>query len=136
MDHATEQAVRARMDQAQETLKEAQVLFEQDFWRGTINRSYYAMFYAVLALAASKGVAISKHTHAIAFLDKEFIRTGIFPKELSRALHIGFDERQTTDYGEIWDIDHTEAEQTLSDARLFVKTIAHYLKEQGLNQQK
>jgi uncharacterized protein (UPF0332 family) len=136
MDNATEQAVRARMDQAQETLKEAQVLFEQDFWRGTINRSYYAMFYAVLALAASKGVAISKHTHAIAFLDKEFIRTGIFPKELSRALHIGFDERQTTDYGEIWDIDHTEAEQTLSDARLFVKTIAHYLKEQGLNQQK
>ena len=40
MDNATEQAVRARMDQAQETLKEAQVLFEQDFWRGTINRSY------------------------------------------------------------------------------------------------
>ena len=136
MDNATEQAVRARMDQAQETLKEAQVLFEQDFWRGTINRSYYAMFYAVLALAASRGVAISKHTHAIAFLDKEFIKTGIFSKELSRALHIGFDERQTTDYGEIWDIDHTEAEQTLSDARLFVKTIAHYLKEQGLNQQK
>ena len=136
MDHATEQAVRARMDQAHETLKEAQVLFEQDFWRGTINRSYYAMFYAVLALAASRGVAISKHTHAIAFLDKEFIRTGIFPKELSRALHIGFDERQTSDYGEIWDIDHTEAEQTLSDAASFVKTIAQYLIEQGLNNQK
>jgi hypothetical protein len=31
MDNATEQAVRARMDQAQETLKEAQVLFEQDW---------------------------------------------------------------------------------------------------------
>ena len=82
-DNAAEQAIRARTDQARETLKEAEVLFEQDFWRGTINRSYYAMFYAVLALAASRGVAISKHTHAIAFLDKEFIRTGIFPKELS-----------------------------------------------------
>ena len=136
MDNAAEQAIRARMDQARETLKEAEVLFEQDFWRGTINRSYYAMFYAVLALAASRGVAISKHTHAIAFLDKEFIRTGIFPKELSRALHIGFDERQTSDYGEIWEIDHTEAEQTLSDAKSFVKTITHYLKEQDLNKQK
>ena len=41
MDRATEQAVRARMDQAHETLKEAEVLFEQDLWRGTINRSYY-----------------------------------------------------------------------------------------------
>jgi uncharacterized protein (UPF0332 family) len=136
MDSGTEQAVHARMDQAHETLQEAEVLFEQDFWRGTINRSYYAMFYAVLALAASRGVAISKHTHAIAFLDKEFIRKGIFPKELSRSLHIGFDERQTTDYGEIWDIDHTEAEQTLSDAKSFVKTIATYLKELDLNKEK
>ena len=136
MDDATEQAVRARMNQANETLKEAEVLFEQDFWRGTINRSYYAMFYAVLALAASRGVAISKHTHAIAFLDKEFIRKGVFPKELSRALHIGFDERQTSDYGEIWDFDPTEAEQTLSDAKSFVKTIAHYLKEHGLSKEK
>ena len=129
MDNGKEQAVRARMDQAQETLKEAEALFEQDFWRGTINRSYYAMFYAVLALAASRGVAISKHTHAIAFLDKEFIKKGIFPKELSRALHIGFDERQTSDYGEIWEIDPTEAEQTLSDARSFIKTIVDYLRE-------
>ena len=129
MDSAKDQAVRARINQARETLKEAEVLFEQDLWRGVINRSYYAMFYAVLALAASKGVAISKHTHAIAFLDKEFVRKGVFPKELSRALHIGFDERQTSDYGEIWDIDHTEAEQTLSDARSFVKTIDDYLKE-------
>lgn len=127
MDNAKDQAVRARMNQAHETLKEAEVLFEQDLWRGVINRSYYAMFYAVLALAASRGVAISKHTHAIGFLDKEFIKKGIFPKELSRALHIGFDERQTSDYGEIWDIDHTEAEQTLSDARSFVKTIDDYL---------
>ena len=111
-------------------MKEAEVLFEQDLWRGTINRSYYAMFYAVLALAASRNVAISKHTHAIAFLDKEFIKTGIFSKELSRALHIGFDERQTSDYGEIWDIAHTEAEQALSEARAFVETIANYLKEQ------
>lgn len=131
MDSAKDQAVRARINQAHETLKEAEVLFEQDLWRGVINRSYYAMFYAVLALAASKGVGISKHTHAIAFLDKEFIKKGILPKELSRALHIGFDERQTSDYGEIWDIDHTEAEQTLSDAKSFVKTIDDYLKNKA-----
>lgn len=86
------------------------------------------MFYAVLALAADKGVVISKHTHAIAFLDKEFIKTGIFPKEISRALHISFDERQTNDYGEIWNIKDTEAEDTLKEAKAFVKIVADYLK--------
>ena len=129
MDRSKEQAVRARMKQARETLGEAETLFEQDYWRGTINRAYYAMFYAVLALAASKQVVISKHTHAIAFLDKEFVKKGIFPKEISRALHVWFDERQTNDYGEIWNIEHTEAETALTEARSFVKTIEEYLEE-------
>ncbi|MCC6300827.1 MAG: HEPN domain-containing protein [Anaerolineales bacterium] len=80
MGKASKNAVRERMKQAKETLEEAETLFEQDYWRGTINRAYYAMFYAVLALAASKDVVISKHTHAIAFLDKEFIKKGIFQK--------------------------------------------------------
>lgn len=130
MGESKKKAVRERMKQAHETLEEAETLFEQDYWRGTINRAYYAMFYAVLALAARKEVVISKHTHAIAFLDKVFIKTGIFPKEISRALHVSFDERQTNDYGEIWDIDHNEAKNTLSEAMSFVKTIEDYLNEQ------
>ena len=117
MSESKEKAVRERMKQAHETLEEAETLFEQDYWRGTINRSYYAMFYAVLALAADKGVVISKHTHAIAFLDKEFVKRGIFPKEISRALYVSFDERQTNDYGKIWDVEHTEAENTLRKAK-------------------
>lgn len=130
MNKFSKNAIRERLKQAKETLEEAEILFEQDYWRGAINRAYYAMFYAVLALGASKEVVISKHTHAIAFLDKEFIKTGIFPKELSRALHISFDERQTNDYGEIWDIDHNEAKSTLDEAKLFVKTIEDYFEKQ------
>jgi uncharacterized protein (UPF0332 family) len=122
------QAVHARMLQAQETLEEAEALWEHDLWRGVINRSYYAMFYAILALAASKDVAVSKHSHAISFFDKEFIRTGIFPKEFSRSIHYGFDQRQTSDYGEIWDIERGEAEMMLSDAKSFVEKISEYLK--------
>jgi uncharacterized protein (UPF0332 family) len=88
------------------------------------------MFYSVLALAALRGVVISKHTHAVSFLDKEFVKKGIFSKEISRAFHYGFDERQTNDYGEIWDIEYTDADTALKEARLFVKTIEDYLEEQ------
>jgi len=128
MDESHSQAVRLRMAQAHETLKEAEALQDHDLWRGVINRSYYAMFYAVLALAALKDVAISKHTHAVAFFDKEFIHKGIFRKELARALHYGFDQRQTSDYGEIWEIEHGEAEIALSEAESFVKAITASLK--------
>ncbi len=85
MDESKAQAVRLRMEQAHETLKEAEALKDHDLWRGVINRSYYAMFYSVLALAALKGTVISKHTHAVAFFDKEFVHRDVFPKELSRS---------------------------------------------------
>jgi len=123
-------ALRLRLEQARETLEEADALREHGLWRGLINRSYYAMFYAVLALGVFKQAVLTKHSQAIAFFDKEFVKTGIFPRELSRSLHLGFDQRQVNDYGDIWTVSQIEAEAVFSEARLFVESIDGYLKKQ------
>ena len=52
MNEEINQAIQLRLEQARETLEEADALREHELWRGVINRSYYAMFYAVLALEA------------------------------------------------------------------------------------
>ena len=44
--------VRYRMEQAVETLREANLLLDKSAWRGAQNRAYYAMFYAVLVAGA------------------------------------------------------------------------------------
>ena len=85
------------------------------------------MFYSVLALLAVKKLGTSKHSGAIGLFDKEYVREGIFPKELSKSLHIAFDLRQTHDYGELIEIDKEIAENVLKDAKLFVKEIESYL---------
>ena len=123
-------AIRLRLEQARETLKEADALREHELWRGVINRSYYAMFYAVLALGVYKQIVLSKHSQAIAFFDKEFVKTGTFPRELSRSLHLGFDQRQVSDYGDIWTVNQKEAETIFSEAGLFVDGIGDYLNKQ------
>jgi uncharacterized protein (UPF0332 family) len=38
-----------------------------------MNRLYYAMFYAVLALLQEKEMGTSKHSGAIALFDREFV---------------------------------------------------------------
>jgi hypothetical protein len=53
-----------------------------------------------------------------------------FPRELSRALHLGFDQRQVNDYGDIWTVAQEEADAVFSDASLFVESIEAYLKNQ------
>jgi len=119
------------MEQAHETLREAEILLNESALRGTINRSYYAMFYALLALLATRQLGASKHSGAIALFDREFVKTGVFSRELSRSLHLIFDRRQTHDYGEIARVDHQIARETLADAKAFVAAIQSYLCSMG-----
>ena len=130
MNEEIRQAIHLRLGQARETIREAEALQEHGLWRGVINRSYYAMFYAVLALGVYKQIVLTKHSQAIAFFDKEFVKTDIFARELSRSLHLGFDQRQVNDYGDIWTVNQEEAETILSEARLFVESVESYLTKQ------
>ena len=109
MSSAIRELVAYRIQQAMETLKEADSLYQSALWRGVINRSYYAMFYAVLALAVLHQQATSKHSGVITFFDREFVKTGIFEENLSRSLHQAFESRQQSDYGKIFEVSETEA---------------------------
>ena len=54
-----------RIDQADESLEAARTLLDKKLVRPSINRAYYAMFYAVLALLARGKKETSKHSGAI-----------------------------------------------------------------------
>ena len=116
-----------RMEQAYETLLEAEILMDASALRGTMNRAYYAMFYAVLALLATKQLGTSKHSGAISLFDREYVKTGIFPREFSKALHLAFDQRQIHDYGEMIELDALTVEQAVANARVFVDQVQAYL---------
>jgi uncharacterized protein (UPF0332 family) len=60
--------------------------------------------YAVMALAIIKNQVISKHSGIISFYDREFVKTGIFPKSTSKIFHLAFDLRQSVDYGELFTV--------------------------------
>jgi len=115
--------VEYRLTEAEETLREAEILLNQSAFRGSINRSYYAMFYAVLGLLATRSLGTSKHSGVIGLFDREFVKTGLLSKELSRSLHRAFDERQASDYGEMLEPDQELAALLLTQAQVFVREI-------------
>ena len=126
-----EDLLRYRMEQAQETLREAEILFSEDAWRGTVNRAYYAMFYALLALLATRQLGTSRHSGALSLFDREFVKPGEFPPKFSRSLHLAFERRQTHDYGEMIPVTRQIAEETLADARGFVSASEAHLRSAG-----
>ena len=122
-----EQLIQVRLQQAKESLEEAETLYRSALLRGAINRAYYAMFYAVLALTVLRQETTSKHSGVIAFFDKEFVKSGIFSKELSKSLHLAFQRRQENDYGDVFLVNDEDARLALLEASSFVASIEKYL---------
>ena len=122
--------IRLRLENARETLRDAHALFEGGgSARSIINRSYYAMYYAALALLVTVDRNPSKHTGVMAFFDKEFVKNKIVSKELSRMLHEAFESRQEGDYTDSTGIDRKKAVEILKSADEFVKFIEEKLRE-------
>ncbi len=86
-----------RLEQAERTLRQAEILGEYAEWNGVINRSYYAMFYGALALLLTKNLGSSKHAGVLALIDREFVHTKIVSAEVSMMLRDAFNERQKSD---------------------------------------
>ena len=126
-----------RLAQAEEALSDADFLLERGSHRATVNRAYYGMFYAILALLHLLGKGTSKHSGAIALFDREFVRSGAFNKEFSRWLHEVFLDRQRSDYDELVLVSRQEAAEALDHARRFVEQAKDYLAEHmgGLDNQ-
>jgi len=118
-----------RMEQADESLAAAQILLDKEMIRPSVNRSYYAMFYAVLALLAVKKMETSKHSGAISLFDREFVKQGVFKKDLSLWLHDAFDLRQLSDYAAQSSITSDDAQRALDHAGEFVKKVKDILKK-------
>ena len=118
-----------RLSQAQESLREAQVLLREGMsLRSVMNRLYYAMFYAVLALLQTKQLGTSKHSGANALFDREFVKTGIFPKEMSKALHRAFELRQKGDYLEDLEIARADIDEVTPLAEEFIRMATAVIK--------
>ncbi|MEW6669394.1 MAG: HEPN domain-containing protein [Thermodesulfobacteriota bacterium] len=122
-----EALVRYRLEQADESIQSAQILFDNGKYRPSVSRSYYAMFYAVLALLTHKDIRASKHTGAMAAFNREFVKKGIFDKEFSRWLQEAFDLRQRADYREMFTIAPERAKGMLEQARTFVEEVKRRL---------
>lgn len=73
-----------RIKQAEESLEEARfLLVGKKSPRSVINRVYYAMFYAVLALLVYEPYSSSKHSGVLTYFNKRFIKEGIFAEDMN-----------------------------------------------------
>jgi len=110
-----------RINKSVNLLEQSKVLLENEMFDGSINRSYYSIFFSIRSILGLVNLDSSKHSGVLALFDKYFVKTRIFNKEFSKIAHTAFDIRQDSDYDDFFYPVKEEANNQFQNAKKFVE---------------
>lgn len=123
-----EDLAKYRIDTARSNLDSARILLDAGDYKGANNRAYYAIFHAVNAVHALSGEAYKRHKDAIGSFNKNYVKTGIFPREMGRKIGEAEEIRHASDYDDFYIASREEAQRQIEVAREFIEMVAKYCK--------
>lgn len=129
MSQYKEDYIQYRLARAKESLKDAQLLAQNNRWNTCINRLYYACFYAVSALLLRKKINGKTHSGVNVQFGIHFVKTGIVSKEMGSLFSDLMDWRHKGDYGDMFDFKKEIVEPLIEPVEEFIKTLEKLIKE-------
>ena len=116
-----------RVEQAEESLKDSKKCFDNGFYKDSINRSYYSALYSIKAVLALGTIDFKRHKDVIAYFNKEYVATDIFPRTLGRKIGILKQIREESDYDDFYIASRDEAMEQIETAEIVLQSIKEYL---------
>ncbi|WP_346908227.1 HEPN domain-containing protein [Faecalicatena orotica] len=104
-------------------------MLEKGLFKDSINRSYYAAFYSIKAVLAIGTIDFKRHKDVIAYFNKNYIATEIFPRELGRRLGTLKQLREKSDYDDFYIASKEKAEEQYQTAEMVHNYVKNYLLE-------
>lgn len=115
--------VNYRVQRAYEALEDARILADAGRWNTSVNRLYYACFYAVSALLIKDGLSSSKHSGVRSLFNRHYVKTDKVSKEMAQIYNDLFERRQESDYMDFIRFEQSQVQPWISQAEAFVKHI-------------
>ena len=127
LDETKKTYIKYRLATAEENLESAKILHDNNQLKAAANRAYYCVFHSMRAVLAVEGVDFKHHSGVIAYFRKEYIKNGIFPKNLSTIIQTTSMVRESSDYDDFYLISRDDAKKQIDDAEIFYKEIKKYI---------
>jgi uncharacterized protein (UPF0332 family) len=112
-----------RLDKAETFLNDARTLLDTSSYGSSANRSYYAMLSAARSLLILRGISADTHDGVKTMLSREFIKTGLLPKQMGEIFRSLQARRVDSDYGDYVDITEEEARDSMAKAARFLSEV-------------
>lgn len=121
-----------RFERAKEDLYTAEILLREGQFKASINRSYYSIFHAMRSVTVLDGFDSSKHSGIIAYINRYYVKEGIFDKRLSKILDTSFRLREKADYQDFFIVPRDMAEEQLKRAEEAIVMVENYLRNKNI----
>ena len=113
-------------EKAESCIESAKNLIEFEEFDGAVNRAYYGIFWAVTCVHLLDGNHFKKHKESIGIFNRDYINTGIFPKEFGRRIHNVADFRNDSDYNIYFKATEQTAKESLKCAQELFDAVKIY----------
>lgn len=121
-----------RFETSLENLDDAKLMYENGRYKNALNRGYYSIFHALRAVIALNGFDSSKHSGVIAYFNQNYVKEGIFSKDISKKISEAAVKRENADYLDFYIASNDEAQKQIARAEEITSAVKEYLTEQGI----
>lgn len=103
MNEFKESLIAYRLSRSKDTFEDAEILAEHSKWNSSINRLYYACYYAITALLIKSDLKAVTHSGVKSVFSEKFIKTKTISPDLGKIYAQLFTFRQKGDYSDFFD---------------------------------
>lgn len=116
-----------RLARAKEEYETANLLFRENKLLAANNRAYYSIFYAIRAILAMDKVDFKRHKDVLAYFNKNYVKTEIFPRQMGRRVIMASKVREDSDYDEKYEPSSEATSLQIETAEELIELVEKYL---------
>ena len=126
-----EKFAKYRLERAKQDLSDAEFNYKNNRFLNANNRAYYSIFHAIRAVLALEQKDFKRHKDVLAYFNQHYIKTEIFPKNISRKISQAKYIREDSDYDDEYKPNAEETQNQIETARELISLVEKYLESKS-----
>ena len=116
-----------RLERAKEEYETANLLYRENKLLAANNRAYYSIFHAIRAILAMEKIDFKRHKDVLAYFNKNYVKTEIFPRQMGRRIIMASKIREDSDYDEKYEPSSEATSLQIQTAKELIELVEKYL---------
>ena len=116
-----------RLEKAKNELSDAKLLYSNKSYLSANNRAYYSIFHSIRAVLALEPIDFKKHKDVLAYFNKNYVNTEIFPRSMGKRIPQANRIREDSDYDDEYVAKPEATQAQIETAEELINLVEKYI---------